>query len=119
MPLRSLSGANLDVSDPSDNGIAQFRFEAEALKEQIAVTFSHRGTEIPASVPKGLSEEFAQGPDAQTQWRAFVRRNEAEGAPEDFSEVVAGVREFVSPVLNAAVADKSLRGRWSPGEGWV
>lgn len=93
-------------------------FEAENLQRQVAATFSHRATEIPSNVPGGLSDEFARDPKAQTQWTAFIRRSEAERAPERFRDVVTQVREFGYPVLKAVAGKEELAGRWSPDEGW-
>lgn len=91
-------------------------FEADRLQEQIKVTFSRRGTDLPTAVPEGLGTEFGRSESSQRQWVAFIRSTGAEGAPQDFSETLSAAREFLYPVLEAA--ERSMTGRWTPGEGW-
>ncbi len=87
-------------------------FEAKKLQPQIGATFSHRNTDVPTSVPRGLSDAFGHAEESQRQWRAFLRRDEAEGAPEDFSEVIGAVREFAYTPLEAIARGRSLSTRW-------
>jgi hypothetical protein len=39
-------------------------------------TFVGRSTPLPQQVPLGLTHRFGQDPGKQTQWRAFLQRNE-------------------------------------------
>ena len=50
-----------------------FDLEPERLRRAIAATFARRNTEIPASVPDGLSDVFSADPGKQRQWDAFAR----------------------------------------------
>jgi hypothetical protein len=43
------------------------------MRQAIAATFARRNTLVPALVPDGLSDAFANDPDKQRQWTAFVR----------------------------------------------
>ena len=70
------------------------------LGDAIAATFERRGTPIPAGVPLGLSDEFAQDAVKRAQWLGFIRKNRlGELALED---VIRDVRRFVeAPMAHA------------------
>lgn len=93
-------------------------FDGAKLQAQIEATFRRRGTEIPASVPGGLSEEFGADIESQRTWEAFLDRSDAKGAPDSFSEVLAALRAFLLPVLHASEAGKEWTARWEPSKGW-
>ena len=89
------------------------------LRDQIRETFARRGTKLPDGVPAGLGDAFAEDPDAQRQWSAFLDRSRAhEGVSEHFPAVVMSVREMVIPVLEAAALDQTFSVRWVPSVGW-
>ncbi len=50
-----------------------FNMEPERMGQAIASTFTWRNTLVPALVPDGLSDAFANEPAKQRQWNAFVR----------------------------------------------
>lgn len=52
--------------------LSSFTVEPQRLRQAIAATFARRNTEIPASVPDGLSDEFAADVSKQRQWDAFA-----------------------------------------------
>jgi len=60
------------------------------LARAIRATFERRGTALPASVPVGLSEEFAPDPTKQAQWRAFLSRNGLDTI--EFTELLGTLR---------------------------
>jgi hypothetical protein len=43
------------------------------MRQAITATFVRRNTLIPARVPDGLSDAFANDPAKQRQWTAFLR----------------------------------------------
>ncbi len=93
-------------------------FDWRRLARQVTATFTHRGTPIPGEIPAALGDVFASDPESQRQWRAFLRRNEVTEAPEQFTDAVARVREFVTPVLRAASQGKEIPETWTPGGAW-
>jgi len=96
------------------------RFEGDELVRQVRATFNHRGTAFPDGVPVALRDYFGQSKESQGQWAAFIRRNEAVGAPQDFSLVVSRVRDFLHPVLLAAAEEnRGILQRWTPEGGWT
>ena len=52
--------------------LSSFTVEPQRLRQAIAATFARRNTEIPASVPDGLSDEFAGDVGKQRQRDAFA-----------------------------------------------
>jgi hypothetical protein len=66
-------------SDPPDR---------ELLSNAIRATFKRRGSDLPAGVPTGLTEEFAR--EKQVMWNAFLRKNSLVG--DDLSKVVGQIR---------------------------
>jgi predicted nucleotidyltransferase component of viral defense system len=53
--------------------LAAFDLAPERLRQAIMATFSRRGTAIPAEVPDGLSDAFANDAGKLRQWDAFAR----------------------------------------------
>lgn len=76
------------------------KWDAGQLAEAIAATFARRQTALPAGVPAGLSDEFAQDAQKRAQWKAFLGKNRLEAPALD--EVVAEVRRFVAEPLMLA-----------------
>ena len=70
------------------------------LADAIAATFQRRGTEMPAEVPLGLSEEFARDAAKLVQWKAFLSKNRLDAPTLD--EVVEEVRRFVEEPMTLA-----------------
>jgi hypothetical protein len=78
--------------------------DLQLLGDAIAVTFQRRGTEIPAEVPLGLSDEFARDAVKCAQWQAFLGKNRLD-APT-LGEVIAEIRHFVAEPLVLARLQK-------------
>lgn len=94
--------------------LQNFHFDGNHLQEAIRQTFQRRKTEIPQTIPVGLSRDFATDQSKQTQWRAFLRKNQLVGA-EELPEIVAQIADFLMPILS----DAEITGkRWTPDEGW-
>lgn len=75
------------------------RLADEVVAKAIAATFSRRQTALPPDLPPGLSDGFGRDPAAKRLWREFLRRLQIDDASDDFSEVVATIRERVWPVM--------------------
>ncbi len=60
------------------------------LAKAIAATFTRRGTALPAELPIGLTDEFANDASRQTLWTAFLRKNELTAVP--LQDVVSAMR---------------------------
>lgn len=93
-------------------------FGGPTLTEAVRATFERRATAFPTAAPLALTDEFAIDAGKQAQWRAFVRRGRV-SEEATLVEVVAVLRAFLIPVLDAAREGSSLDARWEPGGPWV
>lgn len=76
------------------------RQPADEVRSAVRATFSRRGTVIPAGIPSGLSDEYANDPRVVAQWRAFVTRSQR-SAP-DFSTMLGHLRDAALPIFEQA-----------------
>jgi len=60
------------------------------LRRAVEATFARRRLAVPADLPLGLSDAFAQDPIKQRQWAAFLRKNGLK--PLELIDVVARLR---------------------------
>ena len=79
--------------------MSTFELDPERMRRAIEATFARRHTEIPESIPDGLSDAFAGDASKQRQWDAFARA--LSGQVPEFDRVVSELRErlmvFASP----------------------
>jgi predicted nucleotidyltransferase component of viral defense system len=92
--------------------------EGSVLAESIRRTFARRATVIPASPLDGLSDAFASDPLHAGRWRAFLDKGGLRVADDEFARIVAAIRAFATPVLDAARDGSSFELRWEPGGPW-
>jgi predicted nucleotidyltransferase component of viral defense system len=93
----------------------QFDFKGLTLATAIERTFGNRKTALSAE-PEVFQSSFSEDITKQAQWRAFVRRARLEDTPMDFNEVVAGIRDFLYPILKALAEKQRFQKKWtSPG----
>ena len=111
--------ANSRMKDYFDLWVVARRmdFDGETLRQAIRATFQRRATPIPEGVPFGLTDAFAEDPQKQIPWRAFLARNVLEAVA--LADVVGRLRGFLMPPLSAAARVGELwSSRWNPGSGW-
>lgn len=94
-----LGMANSRVKDYFDLWVLLDResLNPNTLAQAIAATFVRRGMAVPADLPIGLTDEFANDPTRQMLWTAFLKKNESAATP--LSEVVSRLRVSLAPVL--------------------
>jgi hypothetical protein len=93
-------------------------FDGPLLVQSIHRTFARRSTTIPATPIEGLSDAFARDPLHATRWSAFLAKGQLQVNATDFLDVVAEIRRFAQPLLDA-VRDESVFDRhWPPGGPW-
>ena len=51
----------------------EFEFDGKLLSAAILATFNRRKTPLPADVPAGLTDQFSEELQKQSQWTAFLR----------------------------------------------
>jgi len=93
-------------------------FDGATLAEAIRRTFARRERRIPPEPVEGLADDFASEPLQATRWRTFLRKNRLEVTVTDFLEVVARIRRFAQPALDAARDGGAFDRRWPAGGPW-
>lgn len=88
------------------------------LAESIGRTFARRATPVPSVPLEGLSDAFARDPLHAGRWRAFLDKGGLRAAEDDFVRVVAAIRDFADPVLDAVRAQSPFDRQWEPGGPW-
>lgn len=71
----------------------------DELRRAVEATFARRRLAMPADLPIGLSDAFAQDPIKQRQWAAFFKKNGL--APRELAEVVARLRDVFLALQSA------------------
>lgn len=87
------------------------------LREAAQATAKRRGTPIPASLPIGLSDDFAEDGAKQQQWAAFIRRMGDRDQTPTLSEIATQIRVFLEPVV--LPSDHLDNETWQPGGPWA
>jgi Nucleotidyl transferase AbiEii toxin, Type IV TA system len=91
-------------------------FELGALRNAVRATFERRGTPLPAELPVGLTDGFAEDVSKQKQWVAFIRKMGSDGSAPSLIEVIGLVRGFLEPVILGG--DDVAGWRWPIGGPW-
>ncbi|MDP3354364.1 MAG: nucleotidyl transferase AbiEii/AbiGii toxin family protein [Polaromonas sp.] len=74
--------------------------DSAILATAIAATFRRRAMPVPAALPIGLSDEFANDASRQALWRAFLNKNQLKPVP--LQELVTALRVKLQPALQQA-----------------
>lgn len=96
-----------------------FPFEGGKLARAISATFSRRRTSLPEQLPLTLTAEFFDDPAKQTQWRAFIKRNQLAPTETPLPAVVEAIRGFLMPPTEAIVKGERFDFHWSPSGPWL
>ena len=96
----------------------QFSFEGILLTAAFKTTFTRRKTPFPTDDPIALTVEYGLSLNARKQWRAFISRSGLSGEEIDFEDVIAWLREFLLPPLQAIKRNAAFARVWRVGEGW-
>ncbi len=95
-----------------------FDFDGQTLNSAVCATFERRQTAIPKTTPEGLDKDFAEDPEKQRQWVAFVRREPLFIAAPDLSGTISEIASFALPVIKAAASGAEFRLSWLDGGPW-
>lgn len=95
----------------------QFTFSGKALSAAVEATFKRRGTERKG-MPVTLLPDFAGIKDKQTQWKAWLSKNELDYAPPVFADVAKAVNAFLKPIVDSLLEGKEMKRDWNPQNGW-
>ncbi|MDP1954551.1 MAG: nucleotidyl transferase AbiEii/AbiGii toxin family protein [Polaromonas sp.] len=75
--------------------------DSAILATAIGATFRRRAMPVPAALPIGLSDEFANDASRQALWRAFLNKNQLKPVP--LQELVTALRVKLQPALHQAI----------------
>jgi len=116
--LSTLGIANTRMKDYFDLWILMrhTEFDGDILRQAVQATFDRRKTALSGQTPLGLTDAFAQDPQKQTQWQAFLRKNRLEALA--LNDVIAALTTFMLPVIEAASANVIFPARWQAGGPW-
>lgn len=87
--------------------VREGRLDTPELARALFATFARRGTPIPAGIPLGLSDAFAQDSRTRSLWQAFLSRNRL--ASPELAEVVVELRDAFRQAFNLALTLHSER----------
>ena len=96
----------------------RFSFEGPVLVRAIEATFDRRNTQVPASAPVALSNEFSASPDKHIQWKAFLKRSGIDERTAILGEIIDELRAFLMSAALAAVDGKPFDQTWTNGGPW-
>jgi hypothetical protein len=85
-------------------------FDGATVYEAVKRTFERRKTVLPP-VPTIFTDSFSALPEKKIQWRAFLNRTGIE-VTDDFTMVMAVIREFLSPLYVSLVNKTAFTGYW-------
>lgn len=97
---------------------SNFSFDGEILAKAIKNTFARRKTEIPAALPEGLSDKFAQDSAKLQQWKAFLNRTRIKAEKKALGEIIDALKLFLMPPTQAILTSKSFPNYWNPSA-WI
>lgn len=114
-----LGEANTRIKDFYDIWVTTrtFPFDLAVIVEAISGTLRRRETAAPVGTPVALTPQFAELPEKQRLWTAFLRRNPPTLPPPPFGDMLAELRRFLEPVLGTLALPESAKGRWNHDRG--
>ena len=66
-------------------------------------------------IPECFSDEFMMSPMKQTQWNAFIRKNQLRENPGNFYDAALRIKSFLLPVLLPRTDTPT---QWKAAQGW-
>ncbi len=78
--------------------ISELEFEPARLRTAIEATFTRRNTQVPTTVPDGLTDAFAGDEGKQRQWIAFSRN--LSGRVPEFDVMIRALRNELMTILS-------------------
>jgi hypothetical protein len=96
-----------------------FPFEGALLVKAIRATSKRRKTELPTQVPFFLTNAFASDQVKQTQWRAFLRKNNISSMLGKFDTVILELNGFLLPPMKYATIDEPFSSHWNVKGPWL
>ena len=98
---------------------SMFEFDMATLVRAVIGTFKRRETDLPSSIPFALTAAFGEVEGKRRMWDAFLRRSPPAVIPPPLDSLLADLRRFLGPVLDASARPEQARGAWDPMRGWT
>jgi predicted nucleotidyltransferase component of viral defense system len=92
---------------------SHFSFDGNTLARAIENTFARRKTKIPATLPEGLSDKFAQDSAKLQQWKAFLNRTPLKTEKKTLVEIIDSLKLFLMPPMQAIATSKPFNNYWN------
>lgn len=110
----TLGIANTRLKDFYDLWLISQTFELNhaVLFSAVQQTFERRKTPIPTDVATGLTDQYGERWNAQ--WKAFLKREHMNSAPNDLLVLIADLRRFLVPLT----IPSNTASYWPPGGLW-
>lgn len=93
----------------------QFNFSSKDLQKAIDLTLHNRKTMLPEELIP-FSDKFIL--DKTTQWNAFRKKMKSDTGPEDFSELVSYIEEFLQPAILGIRSQSDSDLQWEAPGPW-
>jgi len=92
--------------------------QGTTLVKAIQATFNNRKTPLPINMPTALTSEFALL--RQADWERFLNRSDLNVLEyPSLDEIISVLREFLWPVVLAAVNNTPFDNTWNVGGSWI
>jgi len=100
------------------NQDVEFEFDGAIVARAIQATFERRRTPIPLVIPSALSAEFHGDVGKQKQWKAFISKGGLTTAVPEMLDLIASLRLFLMPPIEALRIRDAFRQMWKPPGPW-
>jgi len=119
--LVNLGIANSRMKDFYDLWVIAREFDVDGatLSEAIRNTFSRRQTPLPEQTPSGLSADFYEDAQKNTQWNAFLRKGMLVTVPLSLADVCRFLETFLFPPTQALTRGQNFTSKWEPSGPWI
>lgn len=119
--LVNLGMANSRMKDFYDLWVIarEFDFDGLILSEAIRNTFSRRRTPLPEHTPSGLSPEFYEDAQKNTQWNAFLQKGMLVTTPPSLADICHFLETFLIPPTQALTRGQDFIAKWELGGPWT
>ena len=96
-----------------------YPFEGELLTTAIHATFAARNTPLPTDPVTALTSKFSKDAGKRIQWNAFVQQAAVAETTPSLPEIVAGIGDFLGPLMASFQAKSPVPKSWRPKQGWL
>lgn len=90
-------------------------FEHLMLRKAVLATAERRKTQVPDTLPVGLSDQFGADASKQAQWSAFIRKLGGDQAAPPLPDLIRRLAAFLLPLIQASTTTQK---QWPPGGPW-